>query len=438
MCIRDRSSIEAMRKLGFTTAQVMPDGKMLPGKASVVLLAGESANDMILMENTALFFQFKGASGVAPATVIGVMSKWRDLYKQAEQAKTHKAVFMKTPAGMKRPESDPVLEAFYPVIDGKQAVMMKANTSRDISRAIVLQKALGYNLVLTDVKQGWNYMDKMVGQSVLLSLDMPKTKEDKKKDKKEDEETKEKTFAEKEMEALEARRAAEMKKVEKQAAMLADKGVTFGFSTLDAKAKDIKANIKRMMEAGLTEEQVLAALTTNPAKMLGIDKVTGTVSKGKIANLVVTDAPYFEDDSNVRYVFVDGQLFEYEAKAKKKKKKEGKEGDATEEQADVAGIWSYEMAVPGQELEGTFTFKVSEDEITALMSDPSGEDEDEEIDDITLEGDVMTFSLDIEQGGQSITVDFELTFDGEAYEGTMSVGEFGSFDVEGVRTEKPE
>ncbi|MEM9887315.1 MAG: amidohydrolase family protein [Bacteroidota bacterium] len=436
----DDNAIEGMRKLGFTTAQTMPDGKMLPGQASIVLLAGASANDMILMDNTALFFQFKGASGVAPATVIGVMSKLRDLYKQAEQAKTHRATFVKNPSGMKRPTSDPILEAFYPVIDGDKALMVKANTSRDISRAMALQKDLGYNMILTDVKQGWNYLDQMRGQQVLLSLDLPKAKESKSK-KKEDEaqeEEKSKSMADKEMEALEMRRGESMKQYENQAKMLAEKGVAFGFSTLDAKAKDIKANFKRMMDAGLTEDQMLAALTTTPAKMLGIDKVTGTVAEGKIANLVVTDAPYFEEQSNVRYVFVDGQLFEYEAKAKKKKKKEGKEGDATEAPADVAGVWTYEMSVPGQELEGTLTIKKSDEELSVFMSDPSGSGEEEEIEDAVLEGDVMTFSMDVEQGGASMNIEFELTFDGESYEGTMSVGSFGSFDVEGVRTSKPD
>lgn len=428
-------SIEDMRKLGFTTAHVVPDGKMLPGKGAIVMLAGESVNDMILVENTATFAQFKGAGGVYPNTVIAVMSKFRDLYQQAEQAKAHEAAFMKNPSGIKRPTSDPVLEAFYPVIDGKQAIFMKASNMKDLSRAMVLQKELGYELVLTEVKQGWNYADKMKGDKVFLSLDLPKTpKEDKKK---EDEEGKEKTMEEKEAEAMEKRRAERMKEFETQAMMMTKKGVNFGFSTLDAKAKDIRANLMRMIEAGLTEDQALAALTTQPAKMLGIDKVTGTIEKGKIANLVVTDAPYFDKESNVRYVLVDGHLFEYEAKAKKKKKK-ATDGEEATENADIAGVWTYELSIPGQELDGTFTFKVDEDEVTGTMSDPSGEDEEEELKEVVLEGDKLSFSITVDQGGGSMLVEFNLEFDGEAYEGTLSVGDFGTFDVEGVRAEKPE
>lgn len=428
-------SIGDMRKLGFTTAHVVPDGKMLPGKGAIVMLAGESVNDMILMENTAMFAQFKGAGGVYPNTVIGVMSKFRDLYKQAEQSKAHEVAFMKSPSGIKRPTSDPVMEAFYPVIDGKQAIFMKASSMKDLSRAMVLQKELGYELVLTEVKQGWNYADQMKASKVFLSLDLPKKpKEDKKE---EEEEEKEKTMEEKEKDAMEKRRAERMKEFEKQAMMMASKGINFGFSTLDAKAKDVRANLTRMIEAGLTKDQALAALTTQPAKMLGIDKVTGTVEKGKIANLVVTDAPYFDKESNVRYVLVDGHLFEYEAKAKKKKKKSNDDEELVEN-ANVAGVWTYEMTIPGQELEGTFTFKVDEDEVTGTMSDPQGEEDDEELADVVLTGDEMTFSITVDQGGGSMTIEFTLEFDGEAYEGTFSVGDFGTFDVEGVRAEKPE
>jgi len=431
----DEKSIEDMRKLGFTTAHVVPDGKMLPGKGAIVMLAGESVNDMILMENTAMFAQFKGAGGVYPNTVIAVMSKFRDLYKQAEQAKTHEAAFMKSPSGIKRPTSDPVLEAFYPVIDGKQAIFMKANSMKDLSRAMVLQKELGYELVLTEVKQGWNYADKLKGSTVFLSLDLPKLpKENKKKEEAKD---KKKTPAELEAEVMEKRRAERMKEFETQAMMLSSKGVNFGFSTLDAKAKDIRANLGRMIKAGLSEDQALAALTTQPAKMLGISKVTGTVEQGKIANLVVTDAPYFDKESNVRYVLVDGHLFEYEAKAKKKKKKTT-DGEEATENADVAGVWTYEMSIPGQELEGTLTFKVNGEEVTGSMSDPQGEDDDEELTDIVLNGDTMTFSITVDQGGGSMTVEFTLEFDGEAYEGNFSVADFGTFDVEGTRASKPE
>ena len=56
---------------------------------------------------------------------------------------------------------------------------MKAQNGRDVSRALQLQKDLGYQLALVDVEKGWNYLDQLKGHTVFLSLDLPKAKEEK-------------------------------------------------------------------------------------------------------------------------------------------------------------------------------------------------------------------------------------------------------------------
>ncbi|NJL75087.1 MAG: hypothetical protein HC892_08680 [Saprospiraceae bacterium] len=180
----DEKSIEDMRKLGFTVAHVVPTGKMLPGTGAIILLAGTSVNDMLIKEEVSLFAQFTGAGFVAPSTIIGVMSKLRDLYFQAQQSKAYTAAYLKNPTGMSRPESNPVLEAFYPVIDKKLPLFMKAETARDISRALILQSDMGYNLVLTEVKQGWDYAAQLKTIPTFLSLNLPPVKEVKKADEK--------------------------------------------------------------------------------------------------------------------------------------------------------------------------------------------------------------------------------------------------------------
>ena len=47
--------------------------------------------------------------------------------------------------------------------------------------------------------------------------------------------------------------------------------------------------------AGLTEDAALAALTTNPAQMLGLSDRMGSIDNGKMANLVITDKSYFNE-----------------------------------------------------------------------------------------------------------------------------------------------
>jgi hypothetical protein len=56
---------------------------------------------------------------------------------------------------------------------------------------------------------------------------------------------------------------------------------------------DFPGNLRKMLDAGLTEDDALAALTTVPAKLLGVDRSMGTLEPGKIANVLVADGALF-------------------------------------------------------------------------------------------------------------------------------------------------
>jgi imidazolonepropionase-like amidohydrolase len=416
MLSAEDKALSEMRAIGFTAAHVVPRGGMLPGQGSVILLDGKDVGKMVVREGSSLFAQFQGASGVYPNTDMAIMSKFRELYQQARQHKTHAGDYAKNARGMNRPAQNDVLAAFGSSIDGKRPIFFAVDGIKEMYRAITLSEELGFLLAIADVTMGHKAIAplKASGASVYLTLDLPKAKKD---DKKEEETDAEKI-------KLEEQRAAAMQMHEEQAAMLTKAGIPFGFSTVSAKAKEIRANLGRMIKAGLTEDQALAALTTGPAKMLGLSDVMGTVEKGKIANLVVTDQPYFSEGANVRYVFVDGMPSEYEVK---KKKKAG-DPDAV---VVVAGDWSLEIDVPMAQMASPTLTIVNEDgSLSGKLVSGMGT---EEISNMSLDGDNLTFSYSTDGGGQTVTVSFDLTIDGNSLEGTMSAGSFGSFDVEGDR-----
>lgn len=416
-------AISEMRAVGFTAAHVVPRGGMLPGQGAVILLGGDAAGSMVVSEASSLFAQFKGASGVYPDTDMAIMSKFRELYKQAEQHKAHAASYAKNSRGMSRPAQNDVLAAFGSSIDGDRAIFFGVDGIKEMHRAITLSKELGFPLGLADVTMGQKAIApiKASGASVFLSLDLPKAKKEAKDD---EEET---DMAQKK---LEEARAKAQKMHEEQAAMMAKADVPFGFSTMSAKAKDVRANLGRMIKAGLTADQALAALTTEPARLLGVSDVMGTVEKGKIANLIVSDKPYFEEGSNIRYVFVDGVPSEYEIK-KKKKKKPG-DPDAV---VVAAGSWALEIDVPMAQM-ATPTLTINDDDGSLSGKIVSGMGTNN-ISDMSLEGNNLTFSYSVDGGGQEVTVTFDLTIDGDSLEGTMAAGNFGTFDVEGDREGGP-
>jgi imidazolonepropionase-like amidohydrolase len=87
-------------------------------------------------------------------------------------------------------------------------------------------------------------------------------------------------------------------------------------------------NIRTLMKLGVTEIDIINALTINPARLLNISKYTGSLEKGKLANLIVTDKNVFAPKAKIKLVFVEGKRFEFKAKktpkTPEKKKKEKK------------------------------------------------------------------------------------------------------------------
>jgi hypothetical protein len=306
---------------------------------------------------------------------------------------------------------------------------------KDAYRVLTLREELDFPLVMAGLKQGFYMTDdlKDSGVPLLLSLDIPESKEKKKKGKKDAEEG-EKADEEEEMnqeqKALGKRRDESIAKHQSQAATLAEAGIAFGFSTLDLKSGDFKKNLLTVIEKGLSEEKALASLTTVPAKMLGLSEMLGTLEKGKIANLVITDKPYFSEESNVRYVFVDGTPFEYEAKKAKKK------GDANATVA-VAGEWSYTIHIPGQAMSGTFKIAEEGGNLSGTITSPDDGSEGE-LQEVVLSGNSLSFSFPYDAGGQAMKVSFDVVVDGNDMEGTVAAGSFGTFDVEGSRVSTPE
>lgn len=62
------------------------------------------------------------------------------------------------------------------------------------------------------------------------------------------------------------------------------------------------------MPYGLPWEDAVKAITLYPAQMLGVADRLGTIEVGKIANLLVTDGDPLEIQTQVKHLFIKGQL----------------------------------------------------------------------------------------------------------------------------------
>jgi len=436
----DDSDLGTLRKNGFTAGHVVPDGDMLPGAGAIAFYGGDSADDMVLEENPALFAQISTASGyVYPATDMAVIAKMRQLYREAERRKQLEAQYQQNPRGMRQPSQDPVHSALFPVLDGETPLAFYADDALSLHRILDLRQELGFPLMLAGLAESHELVDALTGVEapLFLTLDLPeKPKRSAESDTTvadttdqpgryydPDLQTPSQGSMDEEEKNLELRHAMERQQYLETAATLHEAGLQFGFSTREANPGDVRDNLRTMIENGLPEETALSALTTRPASLLGLENRLGTVEEGKIANLVVTDGDYFDEDTKVQHTFVDGRLYDHTS--------DTEEGEVTGDVSAVVGTWSYTLETPQGDLEGTITIEGDQSGLEGTFTGPRGEEED--LQGISFDGTTLSFSVSSPQGTISISV----TVEGDTFEGTAS-GDFGSFPITGERTSGPE
>ena len=102
------------------------------------------------------------------------------------------------------------------------------------------------------------------------------------------------------------RQLKEQAAVPKVPAALLQAGVPFAFTSGNANPAEFVRNVGRIIkDGGLAADAALRALTIDAARLAGAADRLGTIERGKIANLVVTQGDLFGGGS-VRHVFIDG------------------------------------------------------------------------------------------------------------------------------------
>ena len=290
-------ALETQRNGGFTSAVTFPNGNIFSGQGSVINLFGERAGDLVIEPNVGQFLTLgsggRGGGGRGyPGSLMGVIAYIRQIYIDANYYRAAKEDYAKSPSGKKRPEYDRALEG---LIEAPQ-VLLPATYVRELERMIRLSADLKSKPLLYGGHEAYKAaaMLKQQNATVLVNLKWPEKPRDSDPD------------LEDSLRTLELR-----EKAASSPAALAKAGVKFAFyaSGIDT-ARDIPKAVKKAIDAGLSPEDALRALTLSPAEIYGVADRMGSIEKGKIANLVITNGDLFQDRTQVKYVFIDGVKME--------------------------------------------------------------------------------------------------------------------------------
>ena len=286
----DSKIIPTVRNNGILLAQVTPRGGLISGTSSVMMLDGWNWEDAAYKVDDGIHinwpriqsFKFLDEDNMYP----GPYEKNKEYTKQTNELKKFFADAKAYNESTVKEEKNLRFEAMKGVFDGTQIVYMHSNNVKEIIEAVNFAKQNGLKRVaIVGGKDSWMITGLLHENniSVIVSRvhDLPDHPDD------------------------------DVDLPYKLPCLLQKAGILFCLNNEGSMEAMGTRNLPFLAGTasayGLTKEQALKAITLNTAKILGIDKTTGSIEVGKDANLFISTGDALDmRTNNVEKAYLKG------------------------------------------------------------------------------------------------------------------------------------
>lgn len=284
------SEADKLRKLGFGAALTHSKDGLVRGTGTFIALRKAKENEVILEEKASSHFSFdKGSSKMDnPSSLMGAIALIKQTYYNAEWYKGQSEI---VDISLEAFNDNKSLPQFFEA-DGDKLYVLRADRLGDEMGVQYIIKSSG------DEYQRINEV-KSTGATLIVPVNFPKPFDV------------EDPFA-----AINVG-YDDMKHWELAPSNLkriSEAGINFSITTDDLKdISSFNAMLQQAIEAGISEREVLKALTFTPAKLINQQNVLGALKTGMLANFIITDGSPFNKDAKIYQNWVQG--FKHEIKS---------------------------------------------------------------------------------------------------------------------------
>lgn len=286
-----------LRSQGITARVVAPKGGIVKGTSCVMLLADSGAGRRLLKEQAWQHFQMtvprESSRPRYPNSPMGAVALLRQSLYDASWYRAAWDAYRGQPK-LERPETNVALDALASATTSTHFVVDAPNERMAI-RADKIAREFSLRLIVRGSGREYRARDEIVAMNrpVLVPVDFPDPP-----DVKTTESAQRTTLQE----------LMHWDIAPENPARLAAAGVSICLTTdgLDD-VEDFLDQVRTAVKRGLPAEKALAAMTTTPAKLLGIDDHVGRVQAGMMANLVITDGELLAEDTEVLECWIAGE-----------------------------------------------------------------------------------------------------------------------------------
>ena len=296
---------QKLRKQGVTARLVAPANGIIKGTSSLVLTGDEANRAAILNDRVAQHVRLTVSRGrdreSYPNSPMGAVALARQTMLDADWYGDAWAAY-RSNTTLPRPERNDALEALQAYPDSDHLIIADASNELFVLRADLYARQFALNVAVRGSGHEYKRLDAIVatGRSFILPLNFPKPRN---------------------VASAETALNVDLDDLlhwdiaPENPARLEQAGVKIAFTGhgLSDQTTFLEA-IRKAVNRGLSSDAALRALTTTPARLFGVDDKLGTVERGKLANLVVTDGDLFVDGTNIVETWVNGSRYKVVSK----------------------------------------------------------------------------------------------------------------------------
>lgn len=281
--------IEYLRSFGVTTIHTgHSPGALISGQTMIIKTEGEPDDSRAVLNPSAMIAATLGNGALAPqGKSPGTRSKQIAMLR-AELLKAREYQTKQSGAEDKRPARDLHLEALVRVLKGETPLLVNAQRANDILSALRVAKEFNIRIVLDGAAESYLVTEQIKAANVAVILHPTMAR------------------ATGEAENLSLETAATLRKA----------GILFalqsGYEGYVPKTRVVLFEAAVAAANGLSFTEALASVTSDAARILGINNRVGSLEAGKDADLALFDGDPFEYTTHVTGVVLDGQVVSQE------------------------------------------------------------------------------------------------------------------------------
>lgn len=287
----DSKIINTVRSNGILLCNVIPDGGILSGSSSVMQLDAWNWEDALYSADAGIHFRmpslvrfpWSSPDNDPVNTAMEKIKNVRDFFAQA------KAYFEES----KHENTNLKFESVKGLFNQSQTFFVHCDLAKEMMIATSFAKEFNFKTVIIGGADSWKVTDYLKQNNIAVVLN--------------------------ECHSLPPMQDDDVDIAYKTPFLLQQAGVSYCIADNNnsSRYRNLSYNAGTASAYGLSKEEALQAITLNAARILGIDKKTGSLESGKDANIIVSDGDILDmKSSNVVYAFIQGRQINLDNKQK--------------------------------------------------------------------------------------------------------------------------